>query len=78
MGTILSIWLLVMGVYYLCMVLFRLVLKIPAIAIILVCLPIMPFIVAYRNREEHPVQARFIYWSWGIIYAVSILLCFIG
>lgn len=77
MGTILSIWLLVVGVYYLCTALFHLALKIPAIVIFVVCLPAMPFIVAYRNRQEHPLQARFICWGWAIVYALLILICYL-
>lgn len=41
----------------------------------IITLPVMPFIVAYRNREEHPIQAKILYIGWGVIYALVILVC---
>lgn len=31
-------------------------------------------IVAYRNRAEHPIQAKAIYWLGGIFYALIALI----
>ena len=47
------------------------VLKILAV---LICLPAIPFVVAYKNRERHPGQARFIFAGWSLLY---LLLAFI-
>ena len=38
----------------------------------------MPYLVAYRNRKEHPLQSRIIYWLWSILYVLLLPLCFIG
>ncbi|WP_418450188.1 hypothetical protein [Alistipes sp.] len=77
-GTIIMIWFVVMGCYYLCVALLRLAIKLPAAAVFVVCLPAMPFIVAYRNRQQHPIQTKILCWLWGVLYAVLIPLCFIG
>lgn len=77
-GTMITIWLALMGVYYLCVAGMRLALKLPAAVVFIVCLPAMPFIVAYRNREEHPIQAKAIYWLWSILFAICIVFCIIG
>lgn len=72
------LWFVVMGCYYLCVAGLRLALKLPAAVAFVVCLPAMPFIVAWRNRQQHPVQTKILYWLWGILYAILIPLCFIG
>lgn len=73
-GTMITIWLALMGFYYLCVAGMRLALKLPAAVVFIVCLPAMPFIVAYRNREEHPTQAKAIYWMGGILYALLAMI----
>lgn len=78
MGTLITIWFVVTGIYYLCVAMLRFAVKLPAIIAIIITLPAMPFIVAYRNRAEHPIQAKVIYWGWGTIYAVWLVACFIG
>lgn len=56
--TLITIWLVVMGIYYLCVAMLQLAIKLPAAVIFVLTLPAMPFTVAYRNRVEHPIQAR--------------------
>lgn len=73
-GTILTIWFVLMGIYYLCAILLHLAVKLPAIIAFVVCLPAMPFIVARRNRKEHPVQAKALCWMTGILYALLALI----
>ena len=75
MGTLITIWFVVMGIYYLGVATLRLAIKLPAAVIFVLTLPAMPFIVAYRNRAEHPNQAKTIYWIWGTLYAI---LCIIA
>lgn len=70
MGTLITIWFVVMGFYYLCVAMLRLAVKLPAVVIFIILLPAMPFIVAYRNRAEHPILAKSICWMWGIIYVL--------
>lgn len=70
MGTLLTIWFVVMGIYYLCAAALRLAVRLPAIVIFLTLLPVWPLVVAYRNRKEHPVQAKAICWMWGILYVL--------
>lgn len=77
MGTIISIWFTLMGCYYLCVAVLRLAVKLPAAVLFVVCLPAMPFIVAYRNRQQHPIQAKAIYWMWGILYVLLALIMII-
>jgi len=43
----------------------RIVQALPAVAAVIVCLPVWPFVVARRNRHEHPIQAKMLYWLWG-------------
>ena len=74
MGTLITIWLVVTGIYYLCVVMLRLAVKLPAIIAIIITLPAMPFIVAYRNRAEHPYQAKAIYWLGGILYVLIAII----
>lgn len=78
MGAFLTIWLALMGIYYACVVGLRLAVKLPAAVAFAVCLPAMPFIVAYRNRSDSPIQAKAICWLWGLLYAIVLVLCFIG
>lgn len=75
MGTIVAIWLILVGGYYLCVAAFRLAIKLPVLVFYAVCLPAMPFIVAYRNRAEHPTMAKIIYIGWGLIYALITMIC---
>ena len=75
MGTLITIWLVLMGLYYLCIIGFHLALKLPIIVAYVVCLPAMPFIVAYRIRKEHPFQAHFIFWGQLLFYALIIFVC---
>lgn len=73
MGTLITIWLAVMGLYYLCLAGMRLACKLPAVVTTIVTLPAMPFIVAYRNKSESPNQAKAICWLWGVLYAVVLI-----
>ena len=75
MGTLITIWFAVMGIYYLCVATLRLAVKLPAVVLFIILLPAMPFIVAYRNRVEHPILAKGIYWMGSILYAI---LCIIA
>lgn len=78
MGTLITIWLAVMGIYYLCVATLRLAVKLPAAVVVIVTLPAMPFIVAYRDRVEHPNRAKTICWLWSVLYAAVLVSCFIG
>ena len=72
-STMITTWFVVMSIYYLwvlCVGLMRLAIKLPAIVVFIILLPVMPFIVAYRNRVEHPIQAKVICWMWGILYVL--------
>lgn len=75
--TLIIAWLVIMGLYYLFAVGLRLAIKLPALALKIIILPAMPFIVAYRSREKHPVQAKVVCWMWGILYALAITICLI-
>ena len=72
MELLITIWLALMGIYFLCVAGMRLALMLPAVVIFIICLPAMPFIVAYRNRKEHPIQAKAIYWMYSIGCALSV------
>lgn len=37
--------------------------------LIFICLPIVPFIVAYKNKKEHPIQSKMIVILQSILYA---------
>lgn len=74
MGTLITIWLVAMGIYYLCVATMRLAIKLPAIVIFVLTLPAMPFIVAYRNRVEHPIQAKVLCWMYGVLIALITLI----
>ena len=74
MGTLITIWLAVMGIYYLCVAMLQLAIKLPAIVIFVLTLPAMPFIVAYRNRVEHPIQAKVLCWMYGVLIALITLI----
>lgn len=78
MGTFITIWFTLIGIYYLCVAVTRIAFKLPVTMAFILALPAMPFIVAYRNRKEHPIQAKTICWGWGLIYIVLIASCFIG
>ena len=70
-----SAWASVIGFVYIFVILGRITLKLPMLAIILLALPIMPFVSAYRNRVEHPIQAKIICYLWGVIYAILFIVC---
>ena len=72
--TLITIWLVVMGIYYLCVAMLQLAIKLPAIVIFVLTLPAMPFIVAYRNRVEHPIQAKVLCWMYGVLIALITLI----
>ncbi len=74
-NTLFGIWLVVLGIYYLLKIAFHVAVGLPMILIKIITLPVMPFIVAYRNREEHPIQAKILYIGWGVIYALIIIIC---
>ena len=74
-NTLFGIWLVVLGVYYLLKIAFHVAVGLPMILIKIITLPVMPFIVAYRNREEHPIQSKMLFWIAGIFYAIFILGC---
>ncbi|MEG2758834.1 MAG: hypothetical protein RR908_03045 [Rikenellaceae bacterium] len=73
MGTLITIWLVVMLIYYISMSLFRSLILLPKAIYYIVCLPAMPFIVAYRNKEEQPKAAKAIYWLWGSLLSIIIV-----
>ena len=75
MGTLITIWLVLMGLYYFCIIGLRIALKLPIILAFIICFPAMPFIVAYRNRKEHPAQAKGLYWLGAITYLLLIAVC---
>lgn len=77
-GTMITIWLLLMGIYYLCVAGFRIVVSLPKIVSFVLLLPAMPFVVAYRNRKERPGQAKAIYILWGLLYALTFLVILLG
>lgn len=77
-GTIITIWVVALGCYYLCAAGMRLALKLPAAVAFAVCLPAMPFIVAWRNRQQHPAQTKVLCFLWGLVYAAALVACFIG
>lgn len=72
--TLITIWLVVMGIYYLCVAMLQLAIKLPAAVIFVLTLPAMPFIVAYRNRAEHPIQAKALCWKYGVLIALITLI----
>lgn len=72
--TLITIWLVVMGIYYLCVAMLQLAIKLPAIVIFVLTLPAMPFIVAYRNRVEHPIQAKVLCWMYSVLIALITLI----
>ena len=72
MGTIITIYLIVA----LCVVFIPILLKLTLSAVFYVlCFPVMPFIVAYKNWKIKPIQARIIVVLWGVLYLLIILLC---
>lgn len=42
--------------------------------VLVVFLPIMPYLVAYRNRKEYPKMSKAIVWMWSITVALIILI----
>lgn len=76
-GILITIWFVLTGIYYLLVAGMRIAVTLPAAVLFVVCLPAMPFIVAYRNRREHPTLAKAIYWIYGILYALIALILII-
>lgn len=69
-----SIWFVVAVIFFMVKIARVAVFHIPAVLAVLICLPAMPFAVAYKNRETHPWQARCIVIGWSLLY---LLLAFI-
>lgn len=67
-----------MAVYYFCVVCLRFALKLSAAVAFVVSLPVMPFVVAYRNRSKSPDLAKAIYLVWGLLYLILLIFCIIG
>lgn len=72
MGTVITIWLVLGAIYYISLLLFRGMLLLPKAVFYIVCLPVMPFIVAYRNRKEQPKAAKAIYVLWGSLCSIMV------
>lgn len=72
-----AVWFVVMGCCCVCAAVLRLAVKLPAAVLFAVCLPAMPFIVAWRNRQQHPIQAKIICWLGGILYLLIALIVLI-
>ena len=53
----------------------RVLQALPVVVLFILCLPAWPFIVAYRNRKEHPAQAKIIYIGYPFLYALIALVC---
>lgn len=70
MAAWLILWFAVMGVYYLCAATLHIAVRLPRAVVFVVCLPAMPFIVAWRSRREHPVQSRVVFVVWSLLYAI--------
>ncbi|MDE6483483.1 MAG: hypothetical protein K2L01_06990 [Rikenellaceae bacterium] len=44
------------------------------LALIVIFLPVIPYLVAYFNRKTYPKMCKAIVWLWSIIWALSILI----
>jgi hypothetical protein len=42
--------------------------------ITILCLPAMPYIIAYKSKEQHPTQAKIIYWVYTVLYLLIIFI----
>ena len=71
---LITVWVIISAVYYVSRVVWGVVPYVLKILAVLICLPAIPFGVAYKNRERHPGQARFIFAGWSLLY---LLLAFI-
>lgn len=71
---LIGIWFAVAVVFYVLKAARAVLPYIPKALGVLLCLPAMPFAVAYKNRETHPWQARCIVIGWSLLY---LLLAFI-
>lgn len=71
---LITIWVFIASAYYVSRAVWNVVPYVPKILAVLICLPAIPFVVAYKNRERHPGQARFIFAGWSLLY---LLLAFI-
>ena len=71
---LITVWVIISAAYYVSRVVWGVVPYVLKILAVLVCLPAIPFVVAYKNRERHPGQARFIFAGWSLLY---LLLAFI-
>lgn len=71
---LIGIWFVVAVVFYVLKAARAVLPCIPKALGVLLCLPAMPFAVAYKNRETHPWQARCIVIGWSLLY---LLLAFI-
>lgn len=71
---LIGIWFVVAVVFYVLKATRAVLPCIPKALGVLLCLPAMPFAVAYKNRETHPWQARCIVIGWSLLY---LLLAFI-
>ena len=73
-NTLFGIWLVVLGIYYLLKIASHVAVGLPMILVKIITLPVMPYIVAYRNREEHPFLSKGIIWMYSIALALCILI----
>ena len=71
---LIGIWFVVAVVFYVLKAARAVLPCIPKALGVLLCLPAMPFAVAYKNRETPPWQARCIVIGWSLLY---LLLAFI-
>ncbi len=44
------------------------------LALIVIFLPVIPYLVAYFNRKKHPIQSKILVWLTSITWAISILI----
>ncbi len=44
------------------------------LALIVIFLPVIPYLVAYFNRKKYPKMCKAIVWMWSISLALSILI----
>ena len=63
---LIGIWFVVAVVFYVLKAARAVLPCIPKALGVLLCLPAMPFAVAYKNRETHPWQARCIVIGWSL------------
>ena len=73
---LIAIWVIIAAVFYVLKAARVVVPYIPKVLAVLICLPAMPFAVAYKNRERHPWQARFIFIGWSLLYALLVFILY--